>query len=84
MNKLLQLKALENEVKDILINIQNKDVFITYHSHYEKPTLSLYTSTTSEETVLEIDSITYKISNDLSISTALKTIDDIRSKLCLN
>ena len=47
MNKLLELKKLENEVTELLYAVDRQEVInLCYHAHYTAPTISIYTTTT--------------------------------------
>lgn len=48
MNKLLELKKLENEVNELLYIVDRPEgIALCYHAHYTTPTISIYTTTRS-------------------------------------
>lgn len=48
MNKLLELKKLENEVTELLYAVDRPEgIALCYHAHYTAPTISIYTTTTT-------------------------------------
>lgn len=45
MNKLLELKELENEVTELLYIVDRPEgLNLCYHSHYQDPTISIFTN----------------------------------------
>lgn len=47
MNKLLELKKLENEVTELLYVVDRPEgINLCYHAHCTAPTISIYTTTT--------------------------------------
>ena len=53
MNKLLELKKLENEVTELLYAVDRPEgINLCYHSHYTAPTISIYTTTRSSNRIL--------------------------------
>lgn len=45
MKKLLELKKLDKEVKELLLTVETPPgIYLCVHTHYNKPTISIYTN----------------------------------------
>lgn len=70
MKKLLELKSLDTEVRELLHTVETPPgIYICLHMHYAKPTISIYYTTSSCKSVpyrvLEHNSIVYHIDDTI-------------------
>ena len=55
MKKLLELKSLDTEVRELLQTVETPPgVYICTHMHYDKPTISIYTENTGIDRTTQI------------------------------
>lgn len=80
MRKLLELKALDTEVRDLLHTVEIPlGIYICVHMHYDKPTISIYynSSNSIPNRVLERTSIVYHIEDTIDE----QIVEDIISQI---
>ena len=79
MKKLLELKALDTEVRELLHTVKTPEgIFICAHMHYDKPTISIYRDCKGIQCrVLEHDSIVFHIEDPIDG----QLVDEIIAKI---
>lgn len=78
MKKLLDLKKLEKEVKELLHTVEKPlGIYLCAHIHYNKPTISIYYNTNRPSRVLGQNGIVYHIEDKIDE----QTVDEIISKI---
>ena len=67
MKKLLELKSLDTEVRELLHSVETPTgIFLCMHIHYNEPTISIYYAGNSAPyTILEHNSIVYHIEDTI-------------------
>ena len=79
MKKLLELKSLDTEVRDLLHTVKtHPGIYLCTHMHYDKPTISIYYNSNSMPyRVLEHNSIVYHIEDNIDEQIADEIIAQI-------
>lgn len=79
MKKLLELKSLDTEVRELLHTVETPPgIYICLHMHYNEPTISIYyVGNSAPYRVLEHNSIVYHIEDTIDEQIA----DDIISQI---
>lgn len=79
MKKLLELKSLDTEVRELLYSVKTPTgIFLCMHIHYNEPTISIYyVGNSAPYRVLEHNSIVYHIEDTIDEQIA----DDIISQI---
>lgn len=66
MKKLLELKSLDTEVRELLHTVETPPgIYICWHIHYDEPTISIYYTGSVPYRVLEHNSIVYHIDDTI-------------------
>lgn len=82
MKKLLELKKLEKEVKELLYTVEKPPgIYLCVHTHYNKPTISIYYSTNRPCRVLGHNGIVYHIEDKIDEQTVEEIIAQIEKVL---
>lgn len=78
MKKLLELKSLDTEVRELLQTVEKPvGVYICAHMHYDKPTISIYYNSGMPYRVLEHKGIVHHIEDTIDE----QTVDEIVSQI---
>lgn len=80
MNKLLELKKLQNEVNELLYTVDILEgINLCYHSHYRDPTISIFTNSASDSThrILVQAGVAFHIDEVIDEQIAKDIIDQI-------
>ena len=78
MNKLLELKKLENEVTELLYAVDRPEgINLCYHAHYTTPTISIYTTRSGINRILVQAGVEFYIDEVIDEQIAKDIIDQI-------
>lgn len=78
MKKLLELKSLDTEVRELLRTVEiPAGVNLCVHMHYDTPTISIYITNSIPCRVLEHNSIVYHIDDNINEQIADEIIAQI-------
>lgn len=78
MNKLLELKKLENEVTELLYAVDRPvGINLCYHAHYTAPTISIYTTRSGINRILVQAGVEFYIDEVIDEQIAKDIIDQI-------
>lgn len=86
MKKLLELKALDTEVRELLHTVERpQGIYICIHMHYMHPTISIYMDNLVGEpkptTQLMVCGVVFIVDIDIEIEIDEQIVDDIISQI---
>ena len=82
MKKLLELKKLEKEVKELLHTVEKPiGIYICVHMHYDEPTISIYYGINRPDRLLEHNGVVYHIEDSIDEQTVDEIIAQIEKVL---
>lgn len=82
MKKLLELKSLDKEVRELLQTVEAPaGAYVCYHSHYDAPSFSIYTKAGEQFRILKTTVCEYLIDNAIDDQVADEIISKIEEAL---
>lgn len=82
MKRLLELNKLEKEVKELLHTVEKPlGIYLCAHTHYNKPTISIYYNTNRPYRLLEHNGVVYHIEDSIDEQTVDEIIAQIEKVL---